>query len=1506
MVFLQRSAPNPRKRPAATVASGSTAVTTPISIPRIRDDPDDHIATVISLLAEAGCTLHVAADTPPSLPADLHKFRRTLESRLSSDPSLLPRLLSGLSSYINVPQNLRLLIVPASRDGSLPQTDSLARTLLLVPQIQLQLQHLLLEKLPEYFDSTVGDSVSSLKDDVARMIINQFRWLDFLVDSENFVEKLMEVLSISPPSLKKEIIGSLPEIIGNQSHGSVITALERLLQEDSGVIVPVLDSFSNLNLDEQLQEQAITIALACIRTVDGEYMPHLLRFLLLSATPANVRRIILQIREQLKFVGVTDPLAIRNKKLKGKLVANSTEASTLEALRLSLQFKNILCEAILKELKSLDHSQDHKVIDVWLIMLIYINGGSLQKGVEKILKKKVIEGCLNESLFDQCIHGHRELVKDHFSSFLSVSEYLMACREQQARDFSIYLYTALFEEFSDTFYRQEVLGSLVTHIGSGIMYEVSSALEAMFRLTLKYSEELIPMSSHINGILDYLEGFHGENLHKVYEIFCYLAVSARSKPDFLGSSIANELLMIVRKQLGNPDIKYRKMGIVGTLKIISTLGDVNAAVNFSSSQKTNCEEALELLKMAIELNKSATLSLILLYDELNSLFECRILQPAIIEWTGKHVGELESLFLSDLEGGQLPQKYVSNDIEGVLWMNLDGNLSPICLNILPLISSMPLQSADSLQILPSQFLLLSVVERLTNQGSLGGIDALLGCPLHLPSPRHLAEGEWKRMSGQQKQILCLSLYYAVNWIRELLNAFSTQVIGKFDCITQATRDETNRKLLKRLRNLVLLESLLNACLKYHQLTLPELHCNLDHSGTPFSKINHSKQRETKNDQSLKKRKHKDLTASEKLDPYGNLRQPTIVETLKKAGAVISQEVENRSSSGSPTIQKVSQCVEHREANSNELDLVDIATTSGVLDAQRCKFRPLLVDSLFMLSLSESQDNCCSDPAAELPLHLYLLRDLHKKLDYLNPPNRQFLMGYTTKVQHGHNKLKTSEFLTKIRPLSKSLRKHLGSAFSILKGSEPCQEHWKSGLVSAGSPDIPFVVVSMASVASSVFREVLCCYSKVDTPVVSFLPLVYVLLQFFMLLLQMLSIPDLFLQTSLPTLRDMLDAFQSDKDTSQFFSGLQPLPNPGSIVYLYCRVYSFHEDLLDMAYSLPFSLASEVLVTLQSILNSIAMLFDKSMEETGSSTHVGFTQSLLPFLRSKLASSAHKLLMHDWNCADNENELKIKGDVLQKILHIYLRNSESTPDLLDELACSILPQVPSCRTNNTQEAAHSFPTLCPTMFLTWYRVLHEENLDVLNKLVKGGLLKSRSNIQRKPAEVLIKLRQSVNVVVSLISMCKIHDKVAVHAIAVKYGGRFVDTFLKVFDFLEAHFKEHNDIIIQTVKELQKATRIIQTLCSEAKGSKRTMITSKIPATKRSMERFVFQVKALLHNTSNGSTFWMGNLKHKDLYGQVVSSQVYNNGDDDMDREAENNSEPDTAIPDDDHEQGDNDK
>ncbi|KAG1348195.1 putative Fanconi anemia group D2 protein [Cocos nucifera] len=141
-----------------------------------------------------------------------------------------------------------------------------------------------------------------------------------------------------------------------------------------------------------------------------------------------------------------------------------------------------------------------------------------------------------------------------------------------------------------------------------------------------------------------------------------------------------------------------------------------------------------------------------------------------------------------------------------------------------------------------------------------------------------------------------------------------------------------------------------------------------------------------------------------------------------------------------------------------------------------------------------------------------------------------------------------------------------------------------------------------------------------------------------------------------------------------------------------------------ARSFSFLIASEVLETLQSVVSSIAVLLDKSLEGNGKNMHMGCSQKILPFLQSRLGFSARELLVHDPSSEDTENGWKRKGDIIHKILQIYLRNSESSTDLLEELACTILPQVPSCKTRNTQEATHGFPTLCPTMFLTWYRVL----------------------------------------------------------------------------------------------------------------------------------------------------------------------------------------------------------
>lgn len=724
--------------------------------------------------------------------------------------------------------------------------------------------------------------------------------------------------------------------------------------------------------------------------------------------------------------------------------------------------------------------------------------------------------------------------------------------------------------------------------------------------------------------------------------------------------------------------------------------------------------------------------------------------------------------------------------------------------------------------------------------------------------------------------MCHSLYFAINWIRELLNAFSTQVAARVDNVSQRVRDETAVKLLKRLRNLILLESLLNAVLKIYPLSLPELRYLGDYAGSAStSKFNHGRKMEEENmegpSSNKSKKSRKDKATSDKSNSDEKLKQSTILDAFKRAGVIITQETNKASSQPFPS-GMMSKDAETRANNSGELVHVDLMAAPVQLDMQRFKFRTLNVTCLSLLNYSEAQDSTYSHHESELPLYLYLLRDLHNKLDHLNPQSKPFFSTSQAKSTSAHCQKSKDELLSKIQPLFSSLRKHLDGAVSMIQDrSDSFPDNWSSSSDSAGNPHIPYVMVSKSSVATSVFKEVLVCYRK------------------------LLGISDLLNQANMSVLKELLQTFQPTENFDDDLSEFCPPLVPSNVDYLYCGAYRMFEAIMDPVCSFSHILASDVLITMQSILNSIVELLEKPVESNGKNMHVGCSKEIIPFLRKKLALSAHKLLTCDFPSEDAENGWQSKGDLIPRILQIYLRNSESTSHLLDELACMVLPQVTSLKTKSTtQEISHGFPTLCSSTFHSWYRVLHEENTGNLNKMIKQAL-KTRSQSGVAVENVLHEIDKSVKVFVSLIGICRTHEKVAMHAMAVKYGGRFIDVFLKAFNFLETQFRQHGDGIVRMIKELQKATRIIQTICAEAKGYKRTMITSKIPAAKRSMERFVFRVKALLEHCSTEKRCCIGNLKHKDLHGHVVSSQVYGNVDDDPDDAEQEQMETDPETP-----------
>lgn len=61
------------------------------------------------------------------------------------------------------------------------------------------------------------------------------------------------------------------------------------------------------------------------------------------------------------------------------------------------------------------------------------------------------------------------------------------------------------------------------------------------------------------------------------------------------------------------------------------------------------------------------------------------------------------------------------------------------------------------------------------EGSLEALSGVLGCPLHMPQLEALHQTALLGSSPQQQSLICSALLLAVNWVREVLNAWAHHV-----------------------------------------------------------------------------------------------------------------------------------------------------------------------------------------------------------------------------------------------------------------------------------------------------------------------------------------------------------------------------------------------------------------------------------------------------------------------------------------------------------------------------------------------------------------------------------------------------------------------------------------------------------------------------------------------------------------------------------------------------------
>lgn len=110
----------------------------------------------------------------------------------------------------------------------------------------------------------------------------------------------------------------------------------------------------------------------------------------------------------------------------------------------------------------------------------------------------------------------------------------------------------------------------------------------------------------------------------------------------------------------------------------------------------------------------------------------------------------------------------------------------------------------------------------------------------------------------------------------------------------------------------------------------------------------------------KKRRHKKISkASTISDTNCKLRQPTILDVLRKSGNLTSQGVLTEDALSTVSNSSKFGYVDETSCGSNEPVIVEVSALAKVLETQRFKFRPLLFPCLSILTFSKVCLLCCN-------------------------------------------------------------------------------------------------------------------------------------------------------------------------------------------------------------------------------------------------------------------------------------------------------------------------------------------------------------------------------------------------------------------------------------------------------------------------------------------------------------------------------------------------------------------
>ncbi|WIA09029.1 hypothetical protein OEZ85_008443 [Tetradesmus obliquus] len=306
---------------------------------------------------------------------------------------------------------------------------------------------------------------------------------------------------------------------------------------------------------------------------------------------------------------------------------------------------------------------------------------------------------------------------------------------------------------------------------------------------------------------------------------------------------------------------------------------------------------------------------------------------------------------------------------------------------------------------------------------------------------------------------------------------------------------------------------------------------------------------------------------------------------------------------------------------------------------------------------------------------------------------------------------------------------------------------------------------------------------------------------------------------------------------------------------------------------------------------------------------------------KLSAAADALLKESWQQEDEAEDESAKTftwkgatAAISQLLGVLVSHAPDPSQQVLGLA-GVLGAMPDKVPAKEQlQPCGGYAALCSATMNTWYKVVFEQLVSYWETVVAdcqrlmpaaaGGRAGSRAQQQQQQQqqsqtmpdweslqveELLARAQCCCQAFAGLVQLTKAHpSRTGLLSSALKLGGQFVDALLRGLAFWRALYASGQEGAFRAlIKEVQKGTKQLQTVCNEAKARGAAPLLSRAPATKRSLERFLFEMKAFLYEVGQQELFYLGQLKHRDLEGNCVGSQLCEEQEEEED---ENDDEP----------------